>query len=303
MTRAVDALTALRGFARRHPIASYYALVFGISWGGILSLVGPGGIPGQPDDVARLFPFTLAALFAGPSVAGIVMTALVSGRSGLRELVGRLGRWRAGPAWWAAALLTGPVLVAAVLFGLSLHSPEFAPGLLASEDPIGLILFGLGWGLVGGGLLEELGWTGFAVPTLRKRHSVFATGLIVGLLWGAWHLLIAFWSIRGLAGETSSTAFIAGFLAFYFVALPAYRVLMVWLYDHTGSLLLAMLMHAVLSTSTIVLQPQSADGNFTWNLLLGVALWLVVASIAVTRRNELTRRPSSPTTGRVREQR
>ena len=303
MTGAGNALTSLRGFARRRPVLSYYALVFSISWGGILTLVAPGGIPGRPDDVARLFPFTLAALFAGPSVAGIVMTALVSGRSGLRDLVRRLGRWRAGAAWWAAALLTGPILVVAVLFGLSLYSPEFVPGLLASEDPFGLILFGLGWGLVGGGLLEELGWTGFAVPALRERHSVFTTGLIVGLLWGTWHLLIAFWSIRGLAGEASSAAFVGGFLAFYFVALPAYRVLMVWLYDNTASLLLAIVMHAVLSTSTIVLQPASAQGNFTWNLLLGAALWTLVAGIAAARRNELTRSPSSSTMEIDREQR
>jgi uncharacterized protein len=281
-------------FAQRHPVLGYYALVFAISWGGILALVAPGGIPGEPEDVARLFPLTLAALFAGPSVAGVVMTALVSGRAGLQELRTRLLRWRVGAAWWAAALLTGPVLVAAVLFGLSLYSPDFVPGLLTMEDKLALLIFGLGWGLVGGGLLEELGWTGFAVPTLRQRYGALITGLIVGLLWGAWHLLIAFWASRGLAGEASLPGFIAGFVAFYFVALPAYRVLMVWLYDHTTSLLLAMLMHAVLSASTIVLQPVSAHGQFTWNVLLGAALWVVVAVVATVRPGELSRRPIPP---------
>jgi uncharacterized protein len=281
-------MSAIRAFAQRHPVLSYYALVFTISWGGILILVAPGGIPGEPEDVARLFPFTLAALFAGPSVAGIVMTALVSGRAGLRELLARIGRLRVGAAWWAAALLMGPVLVAVVLFGLSLYSPDFTPGLLTAEDKLGLLIFGLGWGLVGGGLLEELGWTGFAVPALRQRHGMLATGLIVGVLWGAWHLLIAFWASLGLAGEASLAGFIAGFVAFYFVALPAYRVLMVWVYDHTASLLLAMLMHAVLSASTIVLQPSSNRGQFTWNFLLGIALWAVVGVVAMVRRGELS---------------
>lgn len=294
-----DIVRPIKAFIEKHPVLTYYALVFAISWGGILMLVAPGGIPGEPEDVARLFPFTLAALFAGPSVAGVVMTALVSGRSGLRELLARLGRWRVGAAWWAAALLTGPVLVAAVLFGLSLYSPDFVPGLLTTEDKLGLLIFGLGWGLVGGGLLEELGWTGFAVPTLRRRYSALTTGLIVGLLWGTWHVLIAVWASRGLAGEASLMGFIAGFLAFYFVALPAYRVLMVWLYDHTASLLLAMLMHAVLSASTIVLQPVSAHGQFTWNVLLGAALWAVVAVVARVRRGELPRRPVQPAVGQV----
>ena len=292
-------MTPVKAFIEKHPVLMYYALVFAISWGGILMLVAPGGIPGEPDDVARLFPFTLAALFAGPSVASVVMTALVSGRAGLRELFARVGRWRVGAAWWAAAILTGPVLVAAVLFGLSFYSPDFVPGLLTTEDKLGLLIFGLGWGLVGGGFLEELGWTGFAVPTLRRRHNALATGLIVGFLWGTWHLLIAVWASRGLAGEASLTEFVAGFLAFYFVALPAFRVLMVWLYDHTASLLLAMLMHAVLSASTIVLQPVSPHGQFTWNFLLGAALWAVVAVVARVKGGELSRRPSQPAVGRV----
>jgi uncharacterized protein len=164
-------MSAVRTFARRHPVLSYYALVFTISWGGILILVAPSGIPGEPEHVARLFPFTLAALFAGPSVAGVAMTLLVSGKAGLREMRARLLRWRVGARWWAAALLTGPVLVAAVLFGLFLYSAEFVPGLLTTEDKLGLVIFGLGWGVVGGGLLEELGWTGFAVPVLRQRYG------------------------------------------------------------------------------------------------------------------------------------
>ncbi len=272
-----DIVTPIREFIEKHPVLAYYALEFAISWGGILVLVAPGGIPGQPEDIARLFPFVLVALFAGPSVAGVVMTALVSGLAGFRELRTRLGRWRVGAAWWAAALLTGPVLVAAVLFGLSRYSPDFEPGLLTAEDKLGLLVFGIGWGLVGGGFLEELGWTGFAVPALRRRYSALATGLIVGFWWGTWHVLSAVWATPGLAGEASLTDFVAGFLAFYFVALPAYRVLMVWLYDQTSSLLLAMLMHAVLSASTIVLQPASNHGQFTWNLLLGAAFWVIVA--------------------------
>jgi membrane protease YdiL (CAAX protease family) len=284
----------IRAFARRHPVLSYYALVFTISWGGILALVAPGGIPGRPEDVDRLFTGALAALFAGPSVAGLVMTGLVGGTSGFRDLFARLRHWRVGAGWWGAALLTGPVLVATVLFGLSLISPLFTPGVLVTDDPAGLLAMGIGGGLIGGGLLEELGWTGFAVPALRRRYSTLATGLIVGVLWGVWHLLIAFWACRGLVGEASLGGFIAGFVAFYFVALPAYRVLLVWVHDRTGSLLLIMLMHAVLSASTIILQPLSAEGHFTWNFLLGLALWIVVAAIGAVKPAELERGPVSP---------
>ena len=52
-------------------------------------------------------------------------------------------------------------------FALSISSPEFLPRILTSNEKAALLLFGIGWGLVGG-LLEELGWTGFTVPTLLR---------------------------------------------------------------------------------------------------------------------------------------
>ena len=125
-------------------------------------------------------PLVLVALFAGPSVAGILTTGLVSGRAGLRELLSRLLRWRVGARWYAAALLTAPFLVTTVLLALSLLSPEFIPGIVTTDNKIALLLFGIGWGLLGGGLLEELGWTGFAVPRLRLRYTAFTTGAHCG---------------------------------------------------------------------------------------------------------------------------
>ena len=283
-------IPAEESLIKRHPVAAYYALVFAISWGGILILVGPGGIPGTGVQVERLMPFVLLALFAGPSVAGILMTCLVSGWAGLRELLSRLLRWQVGARWYAAALLPAPLLVTAVLLALALRSPEFLPGIATTDDKVGLLLFGIAWGLIGGGFLEELGWTGFAVPRLRLEYSALATGLIAGLLWGAWHFLVAFWASHSLSGGHSLAIFVAGFLVFYAGALPAYRVLMVWVYDRTGSLLLAMLMHASLSASTLILQPLATGVPYlTWNLVLVAALWVVVAVVAVTSRGQLVR--------------
>ena len=291
-------MTTITAFIKRRPVLTYYALVFAISWGGILILAGPGGIPGSAEQVETLFPFMLIALFAGPSVASILSTGLVDGRAGLRELFSRLIRWRVGARWYAVALLFAPLLVAAVLFVLSLFSPQFLPGILNTSDKASMLLFGIAWGLIGGGLLEELGWTGFAVPRLRLRCSAFTTGLIVGVLWGVWHFLIAFWSSGSLAGEASLAIFVAGFLVFYLGALPAYRVLMVWVYDRTGSLLVAMLMHASLSASTLILQPLATGAPYlTWNLVLAAVLWIVVAAVAVANRGQISHQPLYKTMG------
>lgn len=285
-------MATIERFARRHPGLTYYTLVFVISWGGILLLVGPGGIPGRPEQVAAMMPIALVALFAGPSLAGLACTALVHGRAGLRDLMARGLRWRVGVRAYAAALLTAPLFVAAVLFGLSRISSEFLPGIVTASDKAGLLVFGIAWGLAGGGLLEELGWTGFAVPTLRRHYGPLATGLIVGFLWGAWHYLIAFWGSGTSTGTLSLNQFLPG-MVFYVASLPAYRVLMVWLYDRTESLLLAMLMHASFSATMLILQPPSISlrAGLTWNLVLAALLWATVGAVALARRGHLSRQP------------
>lgn len=281
------------GFIKRHPVLTFYALTFAISWGGILLVIGgPGSIPGSPEQIERLFPFALVALFAGPSVASLLTTALVDGKAGLRELRGRLLRWPVGARWYAAALLPAPVLVTVILLALSLASPAFLPGLITTDDKVTLLLLGIAGALIGGGFLEELGETGFAVHRLRRRYRPLTTALIVGTLWGVWHFLIAFWAGGSFAGGDWAT-YLPGILAFYLGALPAYRVLMVCAYDRTGSVPVAMLMHASLSASTLILQPVATGLPFmTWNLALAAVLWVVVAAVAVANGGQLSRLPA-----------
>jgi membrane protease YdiL (CAAX protease family) len=270
-------MSAIKTFILKHPALAYYILVFAISWGGILIVVGSGGYPGTSEQVERLSLPVLLALFAGPSVSGLVMTGLMHGQAGLRDLRSRLFR-RVGARWYAVALLFAPLLVTVVLLVLRLFSAEFIPGIAATSDKVFLLLFGIGWGLIGGGLLEETGWTGFAVPELRRRYSAFTTGLIVGILWGVWHILITFWMSGTPSGDLSLAIFLPAMI-FYMVSLPAYRVLLVWVYDRTGSLLVVMLMHAIFSTSRIILNPPALAlvSGLIYDLALAIVLWVVVA--------------------------
>ena len=111
-------MSTIRALINRHPLLAYYTLAFAISWGGFLMVVGPGDFPGTKEQFKTLLPFVAWAMLAGPSVAGILMTGLLHGREGLRELLSRLLRWRVGARWYAVALLTAPLLAAAVLFAL-----------------------------------------------------------------------------------------------------------------------------------------------------------------------------------------
>jgi membrane protease YdiL (CAAX protease family) len=278
---------AIKTFIERRPVFTYFALAYAIAWGGILLVVGPTGIPGSGEELERLRPLVFLAMIAGPSILGITLTAIVDGRKGLRRFFFRLTRWRVGARWYGA-LFISPLLAAAVLFALSLVSPDFVPGIVTRDDKTSLLVFGLVGGL-GAGCFEEIGWTGFAVPKVRLRHGVLATGLIVGLSWGAWHYMADLW---GEAGDYGAL-FLPHFLLFWGVALTAYRVLMVWAYDHTGSLLLAQLMHASFTGGLIILGPSGASTaqSLLWNALFAVALWAVVGMVAVAGGSRFVRRP------------
>ena len=117
------------------------------------------------------------------------------------------------------------------------------------------------------------------------------TGLIVGLLWGAWHFPL--FSGGDVSGALPLALFVPVQL---FSFLAAYRVLMVWVYDRTGSLLVAIVMHASLTASTLILQPLDVAGMraLTYDLVLAAALWLFITALAIANGRQLSRPPLRP---------
>jgi len=268
-------MTTIKAFIKKHPVLTYFALTFAISWGCVLMVVGPGGLPTTAEQFETLGPFVYMALLAGPSIAGLLLTGLVDGRAGFRELLSRLLR-RVGAGWVALALLATPLLGTAILLALSLFSPEFLPVIAASDDKATLLLTGIAVGLMVG-IFEELGWTGFAIPRLRRRYGVLTTGLIVGVLWGAWHFIV-FWQSDSFSGALPLVLLLGQLFSW----LPAYRVLLVWVYDRTESLLVVMLMHAslvVYTAGTLVPLTLAGMSLLTWILAWAAALWVVVAVV------------------------
>ena len=281
-------MTTIKAFIKSHPLLSYFALVFAISWGAVLIVVGPSGFLGTKEIPQGLEPFLYVAMVLGPSVAGILFTGLLHGRAGLREFGSRLLRWRVGARWYAVALLTAPLLMMSVLLALSLTSPVYLPGIFITDDKASVLLSAVAGGLVAG-IFEELGWTGFAIPKMRLRHGVLATGLAVGVLWGAWHFPL-FSGSSVTSGVVPPALYL---LVLLFSVLPAFRVLMVWVYDRTGSLLVAILMHVSLTASTLIFMPLATSGvtAVSYDLVLAAALWVVVGVVALANGGHLSRQP------------
>jgi CAAX protease family protein len=296
-------MTTIKAYVNSHPLLSFYALAFAISWGAILLVLGlgPGGFSATPQQFQKAVPYAVPAMVLGPGVAGILLTGLIDGRAGLREFISRLLKWRVGARWYAVALFTAPILITGVMLSLSLISPEFLPRIFIATDKASVLLLGIAVGLTAG-IFEELGWTGFAVPTLlgRPRYGVLGTGLMVGVLWGAWHLLgNDIWASVATAGDLSLALFVVlRGLSLLVGQLLAFRVLMVWVYERTnGSLLLAILMHTSYAASTFILNPvvgpgaMSGSSLLTYDLVLAAALWVFVGVVAVANGRHLSRQP------------
>jgi membrane protease YdiL (CAAX protease family) len=199
----------------------------------------------------------------GPLVAAIVLTAVVYGRRGLREFFSRIMRWRVGARWYAVALgmpVAICLIASAITFCCLPHtqvaSLSFEKIREMPERFLFILLFiGLG---------EEPGWRGFALPELQTKHSQLNASLILAPLWAIWHL--------PLIGNEFQWPIIAPFLLSVFGA----TFTLTWIFNKTkGSVLLAMLMHAMVnSVGAGLMIPLFSDGALVVLWWVYSVLWL-----------------------------
>jgi membrane protease YdiL (CAAX protease family) len=130
--------------------------------------------------------FALGSL--GPDVAAFFMTAIVSGKRGVFRLLLSFVHWRAGVKWCLLMLVGVPALfflsyliMPGAIAGF--HAPHWDFLLIYATTFIGV------FSLVGmAPTTEEIGWRGFALPQLQRGVEPLRGTIIVGILWGVWHL-------------------------------------------------------------------------------------------------------------------
>jgi membrane protease YdiL (CAAX protease family) len=181
----------------------------------------------------------------GPALSAIVVAAASQGRGGLQALLARLFVWRVGLRWYLATVLLIPVAGSAVaaLYVLARDLASALPGLdyWRSTGWQHVLLWTSGT-LLGTAISvgEELGWRGYALPRLQARYHPLLSSVVLGLLWGLWH--VHPW--MGQVGLVDILLFTAGTISA--------SVIYTWLYNNTGgSVLIACLFHAVYDVTVI----------------------------------------------------
>jgi membrane protease YdiL (CAAX protease family) len=261
-----DLRSSLIGLLRRHPLISFFVLAYAISWTYVIVFLVAWPLP---DTIVTNTPELL-----GPIVAGFVMTAVMSGKAGVRQLLRRFVLWRVGAIWYLLALVGIPALYFA--------SIALVPGAVASfkAPSLGMallypVLF-LAVAILDGPLLEEPGWRGFALPRLQQRWGPLTGTVILGILWGTWHAPQYLTPTFSAANGGLSVSGVIVFL----VAAVAFSVIITWAFNHTrASLLLAILLH----TSINFTQALTSDlfPSAAYNEVLPVSVFGLTALVIV----------------------
>lgn len=266
-------------FLRRHSLVIGIILMFLLTWP--IDLSNSGVLPIQ-------FPF-IVYLFLGWGFvfASILMTWLTLGKDGVVRLLKRYLQGRISWKWYLVAFLLEPVCTVLGVYinaALTGVAPDFSH-VMAREifgESARLWLFVLPFFLIdfiANG--EEIGWRGYVLPRLQSKYNALTSSLILGVLWGLWHLpkFLSHWS--------------AVSFAWFMLHTMVFAVTLTRLYNGTrGSLLLVTIMHASANTAGIFFPMSNTVssenmGAYITYILLEVAVAIIV--ILVTGPERLSR--------------
>jgi len=236
---------------------------------------------------------TVAVLLGSwvPTISAITLTGYLDGRSSVRTLLRRILIWRVGIQWYVFVLFSAAIigLIAILLFvllGGTAPQPTFPPGVPRELGFVLLPFILLTNIFLGGPLGEEYGWRGFALVHLQAGMSALRASLIIGILWGAWHLpFFVFEATSSVVGSIPPLAFV--------LLTTVWSVLFAWVYNNTkGSILPMVLYHAALNTTlgSLGLIGTSTGGE-TLLILYIILTWLVALLVtAIYGASHLTRK-------------
>lgn len=240
------------------PYAAAYAFV-GVAFGIIAAILVI--LLSWPDEVERLFgplqtfhPLFFLAVWS-PALSAWAIILYFTGWSGFRGYLTRFRVWRCGPYWSLVIFVLIPLIyyIGAWFKGEPSWTLWPFANLSAGFAAIGLMAVL--------GPIEEFGWRDLLQPLLQRKYTPFSTAVIVGVIWGVWHLPAFF-----LSGLPQSNWDIIPFL----IGTISVSVIITPLFNATrGGILLPMIIHFQLNNP---LWPDAMPYDIPLFVLLAIIL-------------------------------
>jgi membrane protease YdiL (CAAX protease family) len=220
---------SLRASIRRHQLSVF--LVGSVVLGSLVT----GALMRIPSS-ALILPLIALPISYIPAVLAVLLLRADENAGDRETFRRRLTTWRLRPRWYLLGLTVVPL---AYLAGVALATVWGGLFPLHPERFVLLPLFLIT------NLGEEIGWRGYALPRLQQRFSPLVASLILGAFWAAFHWV-------ALAQNPSQAFF---YVAAGSVSLIAMSVVMTWFFNHTGSVILMVLLHAMYDVVSIGVVP------------------------------------------------
>ena len=210
-------------------LAPFLLIAFSLAWGILaLFIFLPDQMTGIFGELTGQHPLFFLAVYA-PAIAAFIIVTYKTGSGGLRRYLSRLLLWRCSLVWYAFLIIGIPLLFIA---GSALKGNLFTEPFPFSSFQslfVALVFAAIK------GPVEEFGWRGLALPLLQRKFAPIWAGMILGVIWGFWHLPAFLLSGTQQSGW-SFTPFFAGCIMLSIIVTALFNA-------SRGSILLSMLFH------------------------------------------------------------
>jgi membrane protease YdiL (CAAX protease family) len=184
----------------------------------------------------------------GPTISAILTTLIFDGFEGVLSLLKKVFIWNIPFKNYLYIILL-PIFF--VIIGIGLYNIFI--GDIGSFDTMAFLSIPtiLLAGLYAGPLGEELGWRGFLLPELQKKHTNLKSAILIGVIWFTWHIPL-WWAPFGTLVSGESISFLP--VVTYFLMLICLSIIITWLVINSkGSVLIAILFHLFINAGIALL--------------------------------------------------
>jgi len=220
-----------------------------------------------------------------PGIVAIILTGIYFKKNSLKLLLKAIVKWRVKIKWYVIIIILGIALC-----GLSLLLFDWIYSQNNKPDQAYNFIFYFILILPLSALWEEIGWRGFLLPVLQEKYTPLKASILIGFVWGLWHLPI-YLAINPYGDKTLI------YFLFMFIGCFALSIIETWLYNSTkGSLFICILFHNAINTSAAYFYGNLTGAEFRPLIILVVLLVIIAISICYKSKGTLNENGQLPLT-------